>query len=67
MSSFIFQYNDVAILTMDKPVEFSATIAPVCLPSVDTKDLFVDKEAVVVGWGALQEGFSWIPHKVHWD
>lgn len=35
---------------------FSEILSPVCLPSIDTKRLFVGKEAVVVGWGALREG-----------
>lgn len=43
---------------MDSPVEFSDTISPVCLPSFGTTDLYVNKAAVVVGWGALQEGVS---------
>lgn len=41
---------------MDSPVTFSDTISPVCLPSRNTTDLYVNKAAIVVGWGALQEG-----------
>lgn len=54
-------YNDIAILKMDSPVEFSDTISPVCLPSFGTTDLYVNKAAVVVGWGALQEGGKLLP------
>ncbi|KAI9553933.1 hypothetical protein GHT06_019204 [Daphnia sinensis] len=54
-------YNDIAILKMDSPVEFSDTISPVCLPSFGTADLYVDKAAVVVGWGALQEDGKLLP------
>lgn len=51
-----FQYNDVAILTLDSPVQFSAAIAPVCLPPKGSNEQFVSKESTVVGWGALKEG-----------
>ncbi|EFX75607.1 hypothetical protein DAPPUDRAFT_107786 [Daphnia pulex] len=49
-------YNDVAILTLDSPVQFSAAIAPVCLPPKGSNEQFVSKESTVVGWGALKEG-----------
>ncbi|NP_001166087.1 serine protease 70 precursor [Nasonia vitripennis] len=47
-------YNDVAILTLNEPVEFSETIRPVCLPS--GANLYTGKQAVVIGWGSLREG-----------
>ena len=53
---FIVQYNDVALLTLDSPVQFSRSISPVCLPTLGTNEQYVAKEAVVVGWGALKEG-----------
>jgi hypothetical protein len=58
----LLQFNDIAILKLDSPVKFSNTISPVCLPSSGTKDLYVNKEAVVVGWGALQEGIRVYDH-----
>ncbi|EFX75606.1 hypothetical protein DAPPUDRAFT_26576, partial [Daphnia pulex] len=54
-------FNDIAILKMDSPVKFSSTISPVCLPSAGTRDLYVNKDAVVVGWGALQEDGKLLP------
>lgn len=47
-------YNDVAILTLNEPVEFSETVRPVCLPS--GANLYVGKKATVIGWGSLREG-----------
>ena len=46
-------YNDVAILTLNEPVEFSETIRPVCLPS--GSNLYAGQKAVVIGWGSLRE------------
>ncbi|XP_058805706.1 transmembrane protease serine 9-like [Phymastichus coffea] len=47
-------YNDVAILTLNEPVEFTETIRPVCLPS--GANLYVGNKATVIGWGSLREG-----------
>jgi len=48
--------NDIALLIMDKPVQYTNRIQPVCLhtgnPSVDTGSMQAD----VAGWGALSEG-----------
>ncbi|XP_058812771.1 serine protease 1 [Topomyia yanbarensis] len=48
-------YNhDIALLKLRKPVEFSKTIKPVCLPK-DRTD-FAGKTGTVVGWGRTSEG-----------
>jgi len=49
-------YNDIAVLTLAKPVEFSPSISPVCLPDPNETSTYVDQEASVIGWGALREG-----------
>ncbi|KAK0083109.1 hypothetical protein PV325_009307 [Microctonus aethiopoides] len=46
-------YNDVAVLTLSEPVEFSERIRPICLPS--GPHLYSGKTATVIGWGSLRE------------
>lgn len=46
-------YNDVAILTMNEPVEFTEAIRPICLPT--GSKLYAGKYATVIGWGSLRE------------
>lgn len=46
-------YNDVAVLTLNEPVEFSELIRPICLPS--GSQLYNGKTATVIGWGSLRE------------
>jgi len=46
--------NDYSILTLAEPVEFSATIAPACLPSTNSD--FAGVLATVSGWGTLSSG-----------
>jgi len=46
-------YNDVAILTLSEPVEFTEQIRPICLPS--GSQLYAGKTATVIGWGSLRE------------
>ncbi|XP_015585811.1 proclotting enzyme isoform X2 [Cephus cinctus] len=46
-------YNDVAILTLDQPVDFTEQIRPVCLPT--GSQLYSGKTATVIGWGSLRE------------
>ncbi|XP_050541929.1 chymotrypsinogen 2-like [Daktulosphaira vitifoliae] len=46
-------YNDIAILTLDKPVKFSKEVHPICLPQ--SKSSYIGKQATVIGWGSLKE------------
>jgi len=46
--------NDYSILTLAEPVEFSAAIAPACLPSTNSD--FAGVLATVSGWGTLSSG-----------
>ncbi|KAI9554650.1 hypothetical protein GHT06_019923 [Daphnia sinensis] len=45
--------NDIAILTMASPVNYTSSISPVCLPSIGTRDRYSDKTAAIIGWGSL--------------
>lgn len=49
-------HNDVAILTLDDPVEYSSTIQPICLASGTNQ--YVNNRVTVAGWGTLSEGGS---------
>lgn len=56
-------YNhDVALLKLKKPVRFTKTIKPVCLPQPETDP--AGKEGTVVGWGRTVEG-GMLPGPVH--
>lgn len=46
-------YNDVALLTMDSPVQYSKAVKPICLPH--SSDHFGGRNGVVIGWGSLRE------------
>lgn len=50
---FLFQYNDIALLTLDSPVKFSKQVRSICLPQGRT--LYAGKTATVIGWGSLRE------------
>jgi len=47
--------NDIAVLVLASPLNFNDDkIGPVCLPgNIDTS---AGKEAVVIGWGSLNQG-----------
>ena len=45
---------DVAVLVLDRQVQYKDNIKPICLPQKDTN--FLGKMAYVAGWGALQAG-----------
>lgn len=52
-NDFTFDY-DIALLQLDRPVEYSATIRPICLPAAD--HTFPAGKAIwVTGWGHTQE------------
>ncbi|KAK6635458.1 hypothetical protein RUM44_000709 [Polyplax serrata] len=46
--------NDIAIVKLDRSVTFNSYAWPVCLPQPGSD--FVDEEAIVIGWGALEYG-----------
>ncbi|RWS07349.1 uncharacterized protein B4U79_02049 [Dinothrombium tinctorium] len=45
---------DVAVLILDRPVQYRDNIKPICLPQKDAN--FLGRVAYVAGWGALQAG-----------
>ncbi|KAL1492965.1 hypothetical protein ABEB36_011121 [Hypothenemus hampei] len=47
-------YNDIALLTLDSPIEFSSNIRPVCLPSPGGRD-WAGSTGTVIGWGSIRE------------
>lgn len=48
-------YNhDIALLKLRKPIEYSKTIRPICLPSENVDP--AGKVATVIGWGRTSEG-----------
>jgi len=47
-------YNDIAILTLDSPVQFSKQVRPICLPTTSSES-YAGKTATVIGWGSLRE------------
>lgn len=53
-NDFTFDY-DIALLELEKPVEYSTVVRPICLP--DATHVFPAGKAIwVTGWGHTQEG-----------
>ncbi|XP_031334999.1 serine proteinase stubble-like [Photinus pyralis] len=50
---FTYEY-DLALVKLDKSLEFAPHISPICLPASD--DLLIGENATVTGWGRLSEG-----------
>jgi secreted trypsin-like serine protease len=47
------QFNDIALLKLKNPVQFTKNIQPVCLPPSDLDD---PKGLFAAGWGRIDEG-----------
>ncbi|XP_046643305.1 transmembrane protease serine 9-like isoform X2 [Daphnia pulicaria] len=47
--------NDMAILTLESPVEFTETISPVCLPQKCMDVKFTGRSVTAMGWGLTKE------------
>jgi Trypsin len=58
--NFFSQYNDIAILTLASPIQYTASISPVCLPNIGDTNQYINYEAAVIGWGASREGFKFL-------
>ena len=57
MDKTFMHSSDVAILTLEKPIDLSPNINPICLPSdAEAKETYADKEAIVAIWGETQLG-----------
>lgn len=46
-------YNDIALLTLESPVQYSSNIRPICLPR--SSHLYGGNFGTVIGWGSLRE------------
>lgn len=46
--------NDIAVLELDRAVNFGATVQPVCLPSGSIAD-FSGSMGIIAGWGRVGE------------
>lgn len=46
-------YNDVALLTLETPVQYSSNVRPICLPR--SSHSFGGNFGTVIGWGSLRE------------
>merc|ERR1712156_103691 len=49
---------DVAVLLLDRPVRFSTTIQPVCLPPRDPERGGIRRILALTGWGNVVKGFG---------
>ncbi|GAB6019517.1 hypothetical protein CHUAL_001093 [Chamberlinius hualienensis] len=47
--------NDVALLRLETPVQFSDYVRPICLPSLSEESIVNGRMCTVIGWGQLQE------------
>lgn len=46
--------NDIAVIELDRPVEFTSALKPACLPTT-TETNYTSRVGVVAGWGFLSE------------
>ena len=46
--------SDIAVITLDRPVQFSRKIRPICLPANPSIKQFETKTAVAAGWGSTK-------------
>lgn len=58
-------YNDVAVLTLDSPVEYTHNIRPICLPGSERS--YGGMYGTVIGWGSLRESMSLYSLKKSYD
>ncbi|KAK3848921.1 hypothetical protein Pcinc_044307 [Petrolisthes cinctipes] len=47
-------YNDVAMLTLDRPADYSQVVRPVCLDG--SGKTYSGEDVIVAGWGSMFEG-----------
>ena len=45
-------YDDIALLKLDRPVQINGYVRPACLPIIDTTT--AGENAIASGWGSLE-------------
>jgi len=50
-----FDFRDLALLKLAKPIKFNKYIQPICLPE-QGKEFKIGQKFVAVGWGSLKQG-----------
>ena len=50
-----YQLNDIALLRLDREVQFSSKIQPICLPDESLQVDYRRQSFLVVGWGRVSE------------
>ncbi|XP_057658801.1 chymotrypsin-like protease CTRL-1 isoform X1 [Diorhabda carinulata] len=54
-----FLFNDIAILQLNKPTQYTKFVRPICLWKEDTAlEFVIDKVGIAVGWGRNDQGHS---------
>jgi hypothetical protein len=48
--------NDIALITLERNVEFKENIQPACLPSKNSNRPVVGSKAAIAGWGRTKDG-----------
>ena len=52
--------NDIALIKLARPVEYSKSITPICIPTEEmTSELFQNVRPSTAGWGATKAGVFW--------
>lgn len=46
-------YNDVALLTLESPVQYGSSVRPICLPRSNQQ--YSNTYGTVIGWGSVRE------------
>ncbi len=44
--------NDIAILKLDKEIIYSDKILPICLPDLNSRGDYLNRDALIAGWGS---------------
>jgi len=56
--------NDIAIVILDKAIDFNPDVQPICLPKKD-KNYYDNKSVIVSGWGKTTRGELRTPQPTH--
>uniref|UniRef100_A0AB38ZEP1 Venom S1 protease 36 n=1 Tax=Oncocephalus sp. TaxID=2944721 RepID=A0AB38ZEP1_9HEMI len=58
----VHYHKDISLLILDKPIEFSSTVGPVCLPlPSDSGQNLVGQQVRIIGWGSTKREGGLLP------